>query len=235
MDFSKSPSVPARESSIKAEINNIILHFDIFQGSNSNIVEDKRLRASSGRRKSGLETQSDKNTTSNSETSEKPKSQLIQNLSTKLEIRRKSEELESLDALEREAFNQTLIYAAKSALSSIQASKVLEPASENNEIGSEVKQEKVEETDKFITESRPTSRNKCKNCNSRNSAKTGRNNRRDSYSADSSRKCSACEIEQDFKRMATRKKSTRRKESVILIPVKEVKNLTPAQISGIYF
>ena len=176
-------------------------------------------------------------------------SNLFQEINTKLEIRRASLELDGVDQLQKEALSQTLIYAAKETLSVIRSEDYSKGSEEESELGdritrihskrarrgsqdrrrlaNECSQEYLEEHSRVPlnysdTEVTPQSV----------SDSFGEKTNQQSKSNSKTRRKGSVKNVMQYTKMAEKKRSIRRKESIILVPIKDVKGLTPQQIEG---
>ncbi|CAC5394559.1 RAB32 [Mytilus coruscus] len=154
---------------------------------------------------------------------------LLHDINSKLEIRRKSIELDGIDPLEKEAFEQTVIYAAKTALRVIKSARLERSETCDNVSVKSENQSDEDDYSEIINDYQYTKRNSKEKCITNfeeQSSRPASKNRK-------TRRQSSVHEVNIYKKMAEKKKSIRRKESYVLLPLKDVKGLTQQQIDEI--
>jgi len=176
-------------------------------------------------------------------------SKLIEEINTKLEIRRTSLELDGVDQLQKEALSQTLIYAAKETLSTIHSEDYSKGSEEESELSDSITRKQSNSARRISQSTRRLANESSQEyldehsrarVNYSDTERTPqsvsdsfgeRTNQQSKSNSNNRRKSSVKNVTQ-YSKMAEKKRCIRRKESIILVPIKDVKGLTSQQIEG---
>jgi len=178
-------------------------------------------------------------------------SKLIEEINTKLEIRRTSLELDGVDQLQKEALSQTLIYAAKETLSTMHSKDYRKGSEEESELSDSITRKQSNSARRISQSTRRLANESSQEYldeHSRARARVNysdtertpqsvsdsfgeRTNQQSKSNSNNRRKSSVKNVTQ-YSKMAEKKRCIRRKESIILVPIKDVKGLTSQQIEG---